>query len=157
MFCVVFTPDALRDIVNMQRYFSAAGTSATADGYVDGVIQAGLDLAHFPKRGARRHAANPNLRFLHHQKRCTIAYSVNDDGSVTILGVFYGGRDYSHLLHEPARPYRLRTHRKLAAIPSPGLGWSHGQTVCRRQASDAGSGRRLNLASDSGAHREESC
>ncbi|CUJ30431.1 Uncharacterised protein [Achromobacter xylosoxidans] len=25
MFCVVFTPDALRDIVNMQRYFSAAG------------------------------------------------------------------------------------------------------------------------------------
>lgn len=101
MFCVVFTPDALRDIVNMQRYFSAAGTSATADGY--------------------------------------------------------GGRDYSHLLREPARPYRLRTHRKLAAIPSPGLGWSHGQTVRRRQASGAGSGRRLNLASDSGAHREESC
>lgn len=48
MFCVVFTPDALRDIVNMQRYFSAAGTSATANGYVDGVIQACLDLAHFP-------------------------------------------------------------------------------------------------------------
>ncbi|AKP91461.1 type II toxin-antitoxin system RelE/ParE family toxin [Achromobacter ruhlandii] len=157
MFRVVFTPDALRDIVNMQRYFSPAGTSATADGYVDGVIQACLDLAHFPRRGARRHAANPNLRFLHHQKRCTIAYSVNDDGSVTIMGVFYGGRDYSHLLHEPARPYRLRTHRKLAAIPSPGLGWSYGQTMRRRKASGAGSSRRLNLASDSGAHREESC
>ncbi|PKD79010.1 hypothetical protein CWS33_28455 [Escherichia coli] len=46
---------------------------------------------------------------------------------------------------------------ELAAIPPPGLGWSHGQTVRRRQASGAGSGRRLNLASDSGAHREESC
>jgi hypothetical protein len=47
--------------------------------------------------------------------------------------------------------------RELAAIPSPGLGWSYGQTVRRRKASGAGSGQRLNLASDSGAHREESC
>ncbi|CUJ30441.1 Uncharacterised protein [Achromobacter xylosoxidans] len=121
------------------------------------MIQACLDLAHFPRRGARRHAANPNLRFPHHQKRCIIAYSLNDDGSVTILGVFYGGRDYSHLLHEPARPYRVRTYRKLAAIPSPGLGWSHGQTVRRLKAPGTDSGRRVNLASDSGAHREESC
>ena len=86
-----------------------------------------------------------------------LPYSLNDDGSLTILGVFYGGRDYSHLLHEPARPYRVRTYRKLAAIPSPGLGWSHGQTVRRLKAPGTDSGRRVNLASDSGAHREESC
>ncbi|GAB1845938.1 hypothetical protein MyNCGM683_07640 [Achromobacter xylosoxidans] len=47
--------------------------------------------------------------------------------------------------------------RKLAAIPSPGLGWSHGQTVRRLKAPGTESGRRVNLASDSGAHREESC
>lgn len=54
MFRVVFTPDALRDIVNMQRYFSPAGTSATADGYVDGVIQACLAWPIFQdaERGA---------------------------------------------------------------------------------------------------------
>lgn len=152
---VVFSPDALRDIIDMQRYFSAAGSPQSANRYVDSVVHACPDLVNFPYRGAQRNIESPGLRFLHHQKRCTIAYEVNDDASLTIVGVFYGGRDYSHLLQEPPAQYGIPRYRTLAAIPAPGLGWSHGHTARRAQA--GGTGRCLNLASDSGAHREESC
>lgn len=152
---VVFAPDALRDVIEMQRYFSAAGSARAADRYIDDVVRACLDLVGFPNRGAQRDTVTPDVRFLHHQRRCTIAYKVGEHASVTIIGIFYGGRDHSHLLREPLPQYRLAIYRTLAAIPAPGLGWSHGHTARRAQAH--GRGRRLNLASDSGAHREESC
>ncbi|WP_183006817.1 type II toxin-antitoxin system RelE/ParE family toxin [Achromobacter sp. UMC71] len=152
---VVFAPDALRDIIDMQRYFSAAGSARAADRYIDDVVRACLDLASFPYRGAQRDTVTPDMRFLHHQRRCTIAYKVGERASVTIIGIFYGGGDYSHLLREPPAHYQRPVYRTLAAIPAPGLGWSHGHTA--RRAQSGGTGRRLNLASDSGAHREESC
>jgi plasmid stabilization system protein ParE len=87
---VVFAPDALRDIIEMQRYFSAAGSARAADRYIDDVVRACLDLVGFPNRGAQRDTVTPDVRFLHHQRRCTIAYKVGDHASVTIIGIFYG-------------------------------------------------------------------
>ena len=79
-----------------------------------------------------------DLRFLHHLKRCTSAYKVNDGASLVIVGVFYGERDYRHLLQEPPAQYGIPRYRTLAAIPAPGLGWSHGHTARRAQAPGMG-------------------
>ena len=44
----------------------------------------------------------PGLRITHYRKRTVIAFAVEDD-FVTILGVFYGGRDYESRLSDDQR------------------------------------------------------
>lgn len=110
----------------------------SANRYVDSVVHACLDLVNFPYGAAQRNVASPGLQFLHHPKRCTIAYEVNDAASLVIVGVCYGGRDYSHLLPEPPAQYGIPRYQTLAAIPAPGLGWSHGHTARRAQAPGMG-------------------
>lgn len=57
-------------------------------------------LAIFPLRGVPRDDIRPGLRVTHHEGRTLIAYVV-DEGTrtVSVVGVFYGGRD-----HEAALP-----------------------------------------------------
>lgn len=51
-------------------------------------------LAIFPLRGVPRDDIRPGLRVTHHKGRTLIAYVV-DEGTrtVSVVGVFYGGRD----------------------------------------------------------------
>jgi toxin ParE1/3/4 len=51
----------------------------------------GFDLA--AERGHLRDDIRPGLRIVGFERRVTIAFSV-DDARVTILRVFYGGRDW---------------------------------------------------------------
>jgi len=41
----------------------------------------------------------PGLRITHYKKRAIIAFDV-DAEVVSIIGVFYGGRDYETILHD---------------------------------------------------------
>lgn len=56
-------------------------------------------LALFPLRGAPREDIRPGLRVTHHKGRTLIAYAVDEDArTVSVLGIFYGGRDYEAVL-----------------------------------------------------------
>ena len=56
-------------------------------------------LALFPLRGVPREDIRPGLRVTHHKGRTLIAYAVDEDTrSVSVLGIFYSGKDYEAAL-----------------------------------------------------------
>jgi plasmid stabilization system protein ParE len=62
-------------------------------------------LALFPLRGVSREDIRPGLRVTHHKGRTVIAYAVDTEArTVSILGVFYGGRDLEGALAEGGNP-----------------------------------------------------
>lgn len=53
-------------------------------------------LSIFPYRGNRRDDLKPGLRVTHHGGNAVIAFVVDPQARVvSILGVYYGGRDYA--------------------------------------------------------------
>jgi plasmid stabilization system protein ParE len=49
----------------------------------------------------------PGLRVTHYRKRTVIAFDVDDD-RVSIIGVFYGGRNYESILQDDSDDERAR-------------------------------------------------
>ena len=56
-------------------------------------------LKDFPKRGYPRTSRSGRPLRMIQYRHYRIAYSVNDDGDVTILGVFHGALDIDRHLH----------------------------------------------------------
>lgn len=52
-----------------------------------------MRLETFPARGVPRDDLLPGLRITHYRQRTVIAYLV-DVETVSIVGIYYGGRDY---------------------------------------------------------------
>jgi plasmid stabilization system protein ParE len=91
---VVFAATASAQLEAIKEYIAAAADAATAERYVDAVINHCLDLEMFPQRGMRRDDLRPGLRIMNYRKRVSIAFLVDDDAPlVTIIGVLYGGQD----------------------------------------------------------------
>lgn len=56
-------------------------------------------LRHAPLRGAARSDLRPGLRIWAVDKRCVVAFEVDEDKAVVrVLNFYYGGRDYEPLL-----------------------------------------------------------
>ncbi|MFH1814403.1 MAG: hypothetical protein ABIF28_09595 [Pseudomonadota bacterium] len=53
----------------------------------------------FPHRGIRRDDVRAGLRITDYRKRAVIAFAVDVD-QVSILGIYYGGRDYQAMLRD---------------------------------------------------------
>ena len=65
------------------------------------MIESCEGLAIFPLRGVSREDIRPGLRVTHHRGRTVIAYAVDHDSRlVSILGVLYGGQDFTRALAE---------------------------------------------------------
>lgn len=94
---VVFRPEAEADLLNLYSYIAAEAGREVAGRYVDRIEAACLALERFPKRGTSRNDLRPGLRIVGFERRATIAFHVGDD-TVTIVGVFPGGRDYERAL-----------------------------------------------------------
>ena len=94
---VTFTPEAEEQLIELSRYIAAASSSTVAVRYVENIVSFCESLSTFPHRGTVREDIRPGLRVTHYKKRVVIAFSVEDD-VVSILGVFYGGQNYSALL-----------------------------------------------------------
>lgn len=70
-----------------------------AAGYSDAVVSFCEGLATFPRQGVSRDDIRPGLRVISYRRRVVIAYAELND-RVSIIGVFYGGRDFETALQE---------------------------------------------------------
>jgi toxin ParE1/3/4 len=90
---VVFAPEANDQLIELYRYLAERGSVAVATSFTDAIVDWCERLAHFPRRGTKRDDIRPGLRTIGFRRRVTIAFTVGDK-TVTILGVYYGGRDF---------------------------------------------------------------
>lgn len=101
-FRVIFAPEAADQLVALHDYIAQAASPDVALRYTQAVVSTCERLAHFPMRGTRRDDVRPSLRITHHRKRTVIAFEVDAQaGTVAILGIFHGGRNYEALLTAP--------------------------------------------------------
>jgi toxin ParE1/3/4 len=94
---VNFRPMAEADLFALYEYIADEAGHAVASAYIDRIEDACLALQTFPERGTRRDDIRPGLRTIGVEKRVTIAFQVSKS-DVTILRIFYGGRDYERSL-----------------------------------------------------------
>jgi toxin ParE1/3/4 len=89
---VVFAPEARDDLLALYDWIAGAADPDTALAYVERLetFCLGLDLAS--ERGQFREDVRPGLRIVGFERRVAIAFVVGE--RVTILRLFYGGRDW---------------------------------------------------------------
>jgi toxin ParE1/3/4 len=98
---VVFSPEARTQLVALYRYIANVAGADTADDFTSSLVEYCAGFETFPQRGTARDDIRPGLRTIGFRHRVTIAFAVTDEG-VTILGIFYGGRDYEAALRDDA-------------------------------------------------------
>lgn len=97
---VFFAPEAGDQLEELFLYIAGQTSATTARRYTSGIVA--YCESTFPKRGAMRDDIRPGLRTTHYKGRTVIAFAVDDAAmQVSILGVFYGGRDYAAALAAP--------------------------------------------------------
>jgi plasmid stabilization system protein ParE len=96
---VVFSPEAEAQIVALYFHIAEAASRAIAAKYTEDIVRECESLRTLPHRGTRRDNIRGGLRTFGFRRRVTIAFDVTDD-LVTILGVFYGGRDFEKIFEE---------------------------------------------------------
>jgi plasmid stabilization system protein ParE len=94
---VVFSPEAEEQLAELYRYIAAAVSPAIAARYTEAIVNYCESLRTFPHRGTMRDDVRPGLRITNYKKRAVIAFDV-DAKVVSIIGIFYGGRDYETIL-----------------------------------------------------------
>lgn len=94
---VAFRPEATAQLEELYDYIAGQGSPGNAANFTDAIVAFCETLTEFPHRGTARDDIRPGLRIIGLRRRVVIAYAVLDD-TVTILGIFYGGRDYETLL-----------------------------------------------------------
>ncbi len=92
-YTVIFTPEAQEQLAVLYRYIAVAATPETAQRYTDAIVSYCEQFQTFPHRGTLRNDIRAGLRITNYKKRTVIAFAV-DAEIVSIIGVYYGGRDY---------------------------------------------------------------
>lgn len=98
-YTVIFTPEAEEQLAELYNYIQERVSSNTAMHYTTAIVDYCAAMKDFPNRGTQRSDIRPGLRISNYKKNAVIAFAVDDASmEVTILGVFYGGRNYLALL-----------------------------------------------------------
>lgn len=74
-----------------------AASPKIAEHYTAAIIVHCEGLQDFPHRSTLRDDVRPGLRMTNYKKRAIIAFTV-DAKWVSIIGIYYGGRDYESAL-----------------------------------------------------------
>jgi toxin ParE1/3/4 len=96
-YSVVFTPEAEEQLVELFRYIEAAASADIAADFTNAIITYCEGLSSFPLRAVSRDDIRPGLRVTNYKGRVVIAYAVEAE-VVSIVGIYYGGRDFESLL-----------------------------------------------------------
>lgn len=94
---VVFAPEAKDDLFALYDWIAGAASPDVALSYVERVETYCLGFADAGERGHRRDDIRPGLRVTGFERRLTIALSVTEE-RVTILRIFYGGRNWEKIM-----------------------------------------------------------
>lgn len=99
---VYLTPDAIGDLSSIYEYIAdKSGYPEIAWAYIEKLRSKCQDLQTAPLRGQRRDDLRENLRIVAIDKMAVAAFEVNEEKrSVTVLNIFYGGRDYEAIMRE---------------------------------------------------------
>jgi toxin ParE1/3/4 len=89
---VVFSPESEEQLAELYRYIADNASPDIAQRYTRAIIALCEGMRSMPRRGTRRDDIRPGLRITNCRRRTVIAFTVDDD-QVSIIGVFYGGRD----------------------------------------------------------------
>lgn len=90
---IVFLAEAESDLNSLFDYIADQSGAVRAQAYIGRIEAACAKLASFPNRGAPRDDLLPGLRTLSFERRALVVYRVHNQ-TVSILRVFYAGRDY---------------------------------------------------------------
>jgi len=89
---VVSAPEAEDHLLALFFQIVAASSADIAAKYTEAIVKQCEILRTFPEGGAQRGDIRPGLRVFGFRRRVSIAFEITGD-VVTILGVFYGGRN----------------------------------------------------------------
>jgi len=96
-YSVVFTPEAEEQLARLYHYIADHGSPKIAERYTSAIIGYCEGMRTVPHRGTRRDDIRPGLRITHYKGRAIIAFAVEAE-QISIIWVFYGGRDYEEAL-----------------------------------------------------------
>ena len=104
---VYLTPDAIQDLTDIYEYITEkSGFPEVAWTYIEKLRLKCHDLKTIPLIGQQRDDLRKNLRIVAIDKNAIAAFEVNENKqSVTILNIFYGGRDYEAIMGSET-PYK---------------------------------------------------
>lgn len=95
---VVYKESAMADLLEAYTWvYEASRDPATAQQFVDRLIDACERIGHAPNGGRARDDLVPGLRTIPFERRAVITYVVEND-VVVVTNVFYGGRNFEALL-----------------------------------------------------------
>jgi toxin ParE1/3/4 len=90
---IVFHPDAVHELADLHDFIAEQSGVRRADAFVGTIRDYYLGFATFPERGSRRDDLSEGLRVVGFRRRVSIAFRVEGE-LVTILGIYYGGRNF---------------------------------------------------------------
>ncbi len=93
MLRVAFSERSRQQLLELYDFIADASSTESAHRFTSALNKHCRSLADFPFRAVAHDHIHPGLRTLVFRGRVTIAYSVDAD-TVTILGIFYAGRDW---------------------------------------------------------------
>ncbi len=98
---VYLMPDAITDLAGIYEYIAdKSGLPEVAWAYTQKLRDKCLGLGLAPIRGQKRDDLRQNLRVVPIDKNAIAAFEVNEEeATVTILNIFYGGRDYDTIIN----------------------------------------------------------
>lgn len=96
---VIFSSEAEAQLDALYEYIAANSGETRADAFVTQIISFCRGLAAFPERGTERVDLRPDLRVIGFRRRVAIAFT-SHEGTVVILGVYYGGQNYEAILRD---------------------------------------------------------
>ena len=99
---VYLMPDAIKDLSDIYEYIAEkSGFPEVAWVYIEKLRDKCSGFRTTPIRGKRRDDLRHNLRISVIDKNAVAAFEVDEDKqSVTILNIFYGGRDYEAIMRD---------------------------------------------------------
>ena len=90
---VIFAPEARDDLFALYDWIADAAGTRTAIGYIERLETYCKTFSHASERGQLRNDIRPNLRVTGFERRVAIAFAI-DSERVTILRIFYGGKNW---------------------------------------------------------------